>query len=571
MKIAHFAIFAPHASGQYATVKDLILAERSLGIDAQFVDCGTDKKDTVREGLEDGPIKTVPLSWAIEKADILIRHTSIPSYLYKVKPVVLSMHGRPESSFRLEQTGQASVISAIRDEIKKGCYKAIFTFWQEHAYYWKTIHGVGVNYVSAPVNLEEFTIDGEQHDFSGRKGEFNIIIADMWRDDQTPFNLIFAAKYFRDKYCNNAKLHLYGVPNVKKKHFAFLADMQKEGFIGEVGGVVEWISKVYRSADVILTPNIIATRIIRESMASGLPIVAPHGCAYTPFQAEPRDYKSFAAEIEKCRQTTNGDYRLGIRKQAEKLFNPVATGEKVKQICEKVLSLKPKTVSSSELIAIGQKYCETVNGLERKAQRTMRKNERAIEIAYVFKKLTEYYPSTILDVGSGESSLPHLMGSVRFEVDAIDAKGDYWRKGMFNRHYHIEQQDILNHTIKRHYDFITCVSTLEHIPDHQTAVKNMLDLLNPGGVLLITAPYNEEKYIPNVYLEKGAGYGKGFPYICQVFSRAEVESWGGKVLDQEYWRVFSGPYWTFGRQLYPPIQTNRDSLHQLTCMLLGKP
>jgi len=200
----------------------------------------------------------------------------------------------------------------------------------------------------------------------------------------------------------------------------------------------------------------------------------------------------------------------------------------------------------------------------------MRRNERAIEIAYVFKNLTKYYPSTVLDVGSGQSSLPHLMSSVRFEVDAIDNKGSYWKAGMFNRHFKVDQQDILNHTIKRHYDFITCVSTLEHILSHGMAVRNMLDLLNPDGVLLITVPYNENEYIQNVYRRPDAGYGHNFDYVCQVFSRKEVESWGGVILDQEYWKVFHGEFWTVGRQYYPPIQTTKDERHQLTCILMKK-
>jgi len=575
LKAAHFSIQAPHASGQYETVRDLILAERAVGIDAQFIDCGSDEKDQfkIREGLEDRGIKTMPLDWALN-ADVAIRHSIIPDEVYNKIPVVMALHGRPESSFRLEYGGKAPVISNVMKMAKSGKYKSVFTFWPEHIYLWEQITNGKIDLVPAPVNLDEYTPEGERHEFGQFKADINLMIADIWRDDTIPFNLIFAAQYFKDKYHPDTKLHLYGVSNVKKACFNFLAHMQKNGVIGEVAGVIGYLPKIYRSADILLTPNTIATRIVREAMASGLPIVAPHGCSHTEYNAEPRDYTTFAATMARCHREINNGKRQEIRKKAEESFNFEHTGNAMKSILEKAVSQPAvsvdKHMTNKELAKYGKQYCNIVTDLEYQSQRTRRKNERSIEIAFVFKHLTKYYPSTVIDVGTGPSSLPHLMSSVRFEVDAIDDYGDYWKDGLFNRHFKVDKQDILNHTIKRHYDFITCVSTLEHIPEHKIAVKNMLDLLNPDGVLLITAPYNEFEYIPDIYRKKGAGYGSNFPSTCQVFSRKEVNSWGGTVMDQEYWQVFNGPYWTFGRQIYPPVQTDKDGLHQLTCILMGK-
>ena len=68
LKIAHFAVFAPGRSGQYGTVRDLILAERTLGIDAQFIDsetCMSCKGNKGYSGRIDGPITTVDQKWAI--------------------------------------------------------------------------------------------------------------------------------------------------------------------------------------------------------------------------------------------------------------------------------------------------------------------------------------------------------------------------------------------------------------------------------------------------------------------------------------------------------------------------
>lgn len=40
----------------------------------------------------------------------------------------------------------------------------------------------------------------------------------------------------------------------------------------------------------------------------------------------------------------------------------------------------------------------------------------------------------------------------------------------------------------RSFDVITCLSVLEHIPDDESAIKTMWDLLKPGGKLVLTVP-----------------------------------------------------------------------------------
>ncbi|MFX0147734.1 MAG: hypothetical protein ACFE8E_08280, partial [Candidatus Hodarchaeota archaeon] len=87
-------------------------------------------------------------------------------------------------------------------------------------------------------------------------------------------------------------------------------------------------------------------------------------------------------------------------------------------------------------------------------------------------------------------------------------------------------------------------------------------------------PYNENKYIANVYDLDGASYGQKFKFKCQVFSRNELNLWLQKhkcrIIKQEYWQVFTGDFWTIGRSIYPPKLVNKDEKHQITCILLKK-
>lgn len=334
LKIAHFTIFAPHIAGQYATVKDLILAERALGIDAQLIDYGLGGKPVSRVGLVDGDITTVPVSWAVEEADIIIRHGDVSKEVLN-KPMILALHGRPENSCRLEQYEKSPVISTIRNIVNSNKYRTMFTFWEEFVHTWTWITGRKIHYIPAPINFDDYQADGEKYDFGKFKAGLNLVVTDMWREDRTPFNLIFAAQYFQEHYHKDTKLHICGAP-VKKSFIQFLSYMQKNGVVGEVRGLTKHLDKIYRAADMLLTPNIIATRTIREAMASGVPIVAPVGCSYTPYTAEPRDYKSFAKMINNCFQ--DGTKPEVLRNKAFQLFDPTKTGLAMKRLCEDVLS-----------------------------------------------------------------------------------------------------------------------------------------------------------------------------------------------------------------------------------------
>jgi SAM-dependent methyltransferase len=211
---------------------------------------------------------------------------------------------------------------------------------------------------------------------------------------------------------------------------------------------------------------------------------------------------------------------------------------------------------------------------EYESQSFSRFNERPIEFGFVFKKLGEIYPRTILDVGTGTTALPHLMRNCGFIVTAIDNVRDYWPAGMINRHYHVIDDDISETRLTTKFDLITCISVLEHIQNPRRAVEKMFSLLNPNGHLILTAPYTETSYVRNVYELAGSSYGQGASYITQPYSRKELDEWlqriNGVIVDQEYWQYWEGEHWTVGKQIIPPKAATVNDRHQLTCLLVKK-
>jgi SAM-dependent methyltransferase len=219
-------------------------------------------------------------------------------------------------------------------------------------------------------------------------------------------------------------------------------------------------------------------------------------------------------------------------------------------------------------------YCNITNRVEYKLQKHYKFNERVIEYKFVFDTLVNIYPKSLLDVGTGTTALPQLLSKCGINVTAIDNIHDYWSKGMFNHHFHVINSDITKAELSKKFEVITCISVLEHVKNFNDAIKTMFTYLKPGGVLILSFPYNENKYIDNVYKLDAASYGKSFKFICQIFSRNEINHWikihNCEIIKQEYWQVFAGDYWTVGNSNYPPKLVNKEEKHHLTCLALKK-
>ena len=102
----------------------------------------------------------------------------------------------------------------------------------------------------------------------------------------------------------------------------------------------------------------------------------------------------------------------------------------------------------------------------------------------------------------------------------------------------------------------------------------MHSLLKKNGFLILTFPYNEKIYHKDIYKHPGAGYGKGANFITQVYSRREINNWlsdtSFEIIDQEYYKVFTGEMWTMGDRVTPCKKVSSSELHHLTCLLLKK-
>ncbi len=337
MKIAHFAQFAPHACGQYETVRDLIKAERLVGLESELIDYGR-KGMECHVGKKDGHITTIHPDY-VKQADVLFRHSDIPKSIKKQgKPIVLCLHGRPESTFKIGFNNGSDLIKAVLDCERDEQYKVTITFWKEFEFIWNRIIPNGkVKFIPCPVDLERYNPIGEKRKFKS-EGIPNIMIADLWREDITPFNVIFSAVKFKEYYCLEAKIHIYGIPSAKNR--LFLQNLYDKDYFGDFYPTIAGLEKMYRSADIFVSPHTIAVRTIREALASGLPVIAGIGNSYTRFTWNPNDINGFACEINRAWMNVQKNKELFSkisRETAEKEFSLVNTGNAIKNLLGEVL------------------------------------------------------------------------------------------------------------------------------------------------------------------------------------------------------------------------------------------
>jgi SAM-dependent methyltransferase len=98
-------------------------------------------------------------------------------------------------------------------------------------------------------------------------------------------------------------------------------------------------------------------------------------------------------------------------------------------------------------------------------------------------------------------------------------------------------------------DTVFCANVLEHVPDHQTAVRNMVEIVQPGGHVLLFVPafrwlYND--------LDRLAGHQRR--YMMQDLVRLAPPN--AKIRRLEYFNPAAVlPWWLNGRVTHRSLET----------------
>lgn len=130
-------------------------------------------------------------------------------------------------------------------------------------------------------------------------------------------------------------------------------------------------------------------------------------------------------------------------------------------------------------------------------------NERVVEVPYAMRALAGLEPGArILDVGAGESTFALSLAALGFEVVALDPRG----YPLAHERLRAVESALESWETDERFDAVTCISTIEHLGvgeygesrqrsgADERALEKLRDLLEPGGLLVLTAPLGGPGY-----------------------------------------------------------------------------
>lgn len=290
----------------YATVRDMIKAERQAGHMAELVDIGIGKERQVGASDRTSDCEIIARDYPdVTDYDLFVVNGNVPdSFIEKTRaPVVQIIHGRPLSSFRLHQRDQkARVYDIYHAKTKNPRWRAFVTLWPEYLPYWRMLIPEGrlFSVPYAPCDLELYRPDGPKHEYAPEhKATNHVLIADLWRPDTDPFEISTGVVALARRW-QNFKVHFLACQKPLGPWEYVFGALRRCGVLGETCGMMSDMPERYRAADVVLTPHYIATRIVRESLACGCTLVAHRLCPYTNFRCDVESPESVARELHRA-------------------------------------------------------------------------------------------------------------------------------------------------------------------------------------------------------------------------------------------------------------------------------
>ena len=350
MKIAHWAPFAPFRCGLYEAARDCARADSIRGHEVLFCDTGV-VVGGVRAAPEVGAIDIRP-GWVLKTspwaeahdADLWVLHDVVNGKASECSsaPYIFVVHARPLAAFRPEQAGTpgSGGYSLVKKLASWPRTKAIVTHWDEFAPHWELVAGDKLRSTGdPPLDRHRFTARGNRYEFAD-PGEFNLLISDSWRVDVDIYEVAVAC-YHAAKQRPGTKVHFWAVEKSAQGNQCWedvWSALREIGALGEVHVREKRIERVYRAADAVVSPHVIAVRTISEALACGTPVVAARGCRYTPYQGDPHNALDMAAAIVRCLD----DVEAGTALADADAFDLATYGERIESIYEEALGLVPE-------------------------------------------------------------------------------------------------------------------------------------------------------------------------------------------------------------------------------------
>ncbi len=183
---------------------------------------------------------------------------------------------------------------------------------------------------------------------------------------------------------------------------------------------------------------------------------------------------------------------------------------------------------------------------------TERFDDANFHINYCLKFIKKYLKGNILEVGAGCGSFTkNYLDEIennKITLTELDKKNIDDLKERFKNNKNIEVSDKSIEKIQNKFDTILYLHVLEHIKNDKTEIKNAIDKLNDGGIIIFMVPAHQKIYSN---LDKAVGHYRR--YSGEFFSKTliSLERINFKYLDAiGYFLYFLNKIF-FKKETYP--------------------
>lgn len=182
---------------------------------------------------------------------------------------------------------------------------------------------------------------------------------------------------------------------------------------------------------------------------------------------------------------------------------------------------------------------------------------------WVFQKFARYLGDRILEVGCGIGNMtPFFLQAERVTCIDVLPESVALLRQQWAAHPQVTAlvADIADHdTVERlgrcRHDTAVCINVLEHIEDDATALRNMYEVLEPGGRLLLFVPAGQYLF---GHLDQALGHYRRYSLhpLCDL-----IKAQGFQVVEASYMNVAGMPGWFLSSRILrresPPRQLLR--------------
>lgn len=509
LRVCHFGAFTPGQSGMYETLRELVQLQRTRGIDARLV-ATKDQGEIEKSPKYDQKyyFSNAEYNFALE-ADIWVGHSCIPPEIkFITKPTVFCLHGVPSRCFLDEYHGRGRYFTSLIEVCTDPTTHSIVTFWKEHMDWLAPFTGKErIYHVPAPCIRENYNRKnikpwGGFEDFRQAKGLSSVApVIISFDTDRAMKEPIYAIMGFNKYWEMNpdSMFAFYGVDPEKIDWWKWvISRMPFHKNVIEICPMIDNMERVIAATSVVYTTQDIATRVVRESTAVGIPVVAG-GYEGTDYNANPQKPREIASALsraiakKKISKKAFGEPHEILNHMAHVYQNALdeyktcgSFSVATKEVDGGKRYLKPNVINKTYNVDdMNHPYVENaLSKLREKVNGSFYRNEKLdLWVASQFYENLELYEGDVLSIGEENKILTaqlleernaHVFGVYDMQLD--EEKKKQTINGLF-----------LDIPFPKEYDKVVIPGFLNHVSDqfHEPFLAKCVDLLKPGGYLAL--------------------------------------------------------------------------------------